>query len=123
MIFNLNDWQTSNVGMHCRTLEQCNYFTAYLRKAGKTWWSGEQYKEGRVKSCFSQMNDPDGLVYLFNRGTYNSYSGTLRNNKSGETSDSILEFEDFEWPGYSCGYEESDVTLSEILGIGDCDEI
>ena len=104
MRFDINDYH-GNYAMCCDTIEEARIFCKYLDDNGKTWCSGDRYI-----NVFN-FNNEDGEAYYFNEGMHSTI--WYAHNSAAIT----LKFSDFEWPTYE--YERSDITLDEVLGIGE----
>lgn len=105
MKFNIEDYQDPNHAMHCPTEESARFFIGYLRQLGRTWKMGIPYNPEKT---YYETHQED-TVYAFNRGCYGPAHSPYVHYK-------VLEFYDFDW-GIQPPYEESDITLNEILGL------
>lgn len=104
MKFNIEDYP-GKCAMLCPTEESAKIFTAYLHSLGKKWKSGTSYLE-----CTHWERYKENTCYLFNTGEYGFAIVSRRTNCR------ILEFYDFDWD-MELPYEESNITLEEILGL------
>lgn len=88
-IFKFEDYPEKDVAMHCKTEKEANYFCSFLHHAGRKWQSDASYLE---YTFFD--NYKEDTVYRFNIGTYRNVESAT------EDGVGILEFSDFEWPGF-----------------------
>lgn len=106
MRFNIEDYP-GNYVMHCPTEESAEAFTNYLHQTGRKWNDGQSYYPNNSNYCRYQ----EKTLYYFNAGLLGSINKLSPAYK-------ILDFYEFDWTSES-PYEESDITLDEILGLGE----
>ncbi len=66
MKFDINNYEGKYV-MHCKTDEEAKDFCNYLHEHGRTWRTGQSYKEKTQWGNYQQ-----NTVYYFNTGTFGS---------------------------------------------------
>lgn len=104
MKFDINQYN-EEYAMHCKTEDEANFFLKYLDSLGMKWCSGQRYientnyKDYRNKTC-----------YCFKDGSYSNYDYFR------DEGYVILEFEDFEWDGYT---DELEIASEEALLLSD----
>lgn len=110
-IFDLYNYLHPYDGMNCQNSEEAKMFCEYLDACGRTWRTGQPYTEHR------DVYERSGTVYFFNKGMIG------RPVHAHDNGGVLLNFSDFDWGAPSYGYEQSNVTLDEILGLENKNDI
>lgn len=103
-IFNIEDYASEKVVMHCDTEEKAKVFCNYLDKLRKYWQSGDRYSKYTFWEHYTT-----NTCYNFVRGTHSDLSNFQMKGYM------ILEFDDFIFDDEICNSETHNIVQVRLL--------